>query len=136
MHIFLTGTVQIGKTTVIDKTLVLLGVTAGGFRSYFGADRHCPSHHYLYMSSAAEPRAFTPEHAVVEFGEDANGMMRHAVLPRFEELGLQYLAQASAYSLIILDECGRLEQRFPAFVRRCWSCWRGRLPFRGLSGRT
>ena len=83
MHIFLTGTVQIGKTTVIDKTLALLGVTAGGFRSYFGADRHCPSHHYLYMSSAAEPRAFTPEHAVVEFGKDANGMMRHAVLPRF-----------------------------------------------------
>ena len=59
MHIFLTGTVQIGKTTVIDKTLALLGVTAGGFRSYFGADRHCPSHHYLYMSSAAN-RAPSP----------------------------------------------------------------------------
>lgn len=132
MHIFLTGTVQIGKTTVIDKTLALLGVTAGGFRSYFGADRHCPSHHYLYMSSAAEPRAFTPEHAVVEFGEDANGMMRHAVLPRFEELGLQYLAQASAYPLIILDECGRLEQRVPRFCAQVLELLEGETPVLGV----
>ena len=113
MHIFLTGTVQIGKTTVIDKTLALLGVTAGGFRSYFGADRHCPSHHYLYMSSAA------------------HGMMRHAVLPRFEELGLQYLAQASAYPLIILDECGRLEQRFPRFCAQVLELLEGETPVLG-----
>lgn len=132
MHIFLTGTVQIGKTTVIDKTLALLGVTAGGFRSYFGADRHCPSHHYLYMSSAAEPRAFTPEHAVVEFGEDANGMMRHAVLPRFEELGLQYLSEASSYPLIVLDECGRLEQKLPRFRARVLELLDGDTPILGV----
>lgn len=132
MHIFLTGTVQIGKTTVIDKTLALLGVTAGGFRSYFGADRHCPSHHYLYMSSAAESRAFTQEHAIVEFSEDADGNPRRIVLPRFEELGLQYLAAAPAYPLIVLDECGRLEQQLPRFRAQVLALLEGDTPILGV----
>ena len=36
MHLFLTGKVQIGKTTVVDKAIARLGVTPGGFRTYFG----------------------------------------------------------------------------------------------------
>ena len=106
MHLFLTGSVQIGKTTALNKTLELLKVTPGGFRSYFGADRKSPCR-YLYMSSAAEPCTFTPEHAIVKYGLNENGMPVHIVLPRFEELGLQYLSEASSYPLIVLDECGR-----------------------------
>ena len=90
MHLFLTGSVQIGKTTALNKTLELLKVTPGGFRSYFGEDRRSPCR-YLYMSSAAEPCTFTPEHAIVKYGLNENGMPVHIVLPRFEELGLQYL---------------------------------------------
>ena len=43
MHLFLTGSVQIGKTTALNKTLELLKVTPGGFRSYFGEDRKSPA---------------------------------------------------------------------------------------------
>lgn len=60
------------------------------------------------MSSAAEPRAFTPDHAIVKFGQDENGAPVRTILPSFEELGLQYLSEASSYPLIVLDECGRL----------------------------
>lgn len=139
MHLFLTGSVQIGKTTALNKTLELLKVTPGGFRSYFGEDRKSPCR-YLYMSSAAEPRAFTPDHAIVKFGQDENGAPVRTILPRFEELGLQYLSEASSYPLIVLDECGRLEQRFPASGRGYWNCWMaiplywvlcGRMPWAG-----
>ena len=112
MHLFLTGSVQIGKTTALNKTLELLKVIPGGFRSYFGEDRKSPCR-YLYMSSAAEPCAFTPEHAIVKYGLNENGMPVHIVLPRFEELGLQYLSEASSYPLIVLDECGRLDGDVP-----------------------
>ena len=131
MHIFLTGAIQIGKTTVLDKTLALLGVTAGGFRTYFGADRRS-AHHYLYMSSAAEPRVFTPEHAIVEFGKDADGKLRRTVLPRFAELGLQYLAAAPAYPLIVLDECGRLEQQLHCFHVQVLALLEGDTPILGV----
>ena len=114
MHLFLTGSVQIGKTTALNKTLELLKVTPGGFRSYFGEDRKSPCR-YLYMSSAAEPCTFTPEHAIVKYGLNENGAPVRTILPSFEELGLQYLSEASSYPLIVLDECGRLEQKLPRF---------------------
>ena len=43
MHLFLTGSVQIGKTTALNKTLELLKVTPGGFRSYFGRTADLPA---------------------------------------------------------------------------------------------
>lgn len=132
MHLFLTGKVQIGKTTVVDKTIARLGVTPGGFRTYFGEDRRAP-HHFLYMSSAARPRSFAPDHAVAEFRLGADGAPTACqLLPRFEELGLQYLAQASAYPLIILDECGRLEQRFPRFCAQVLELLEGETPVLGV----
>ena len=42
MHLFLTGSVQIGKTTALNKTLELLKVTPGGFSAYIGEDRKSP----------------------------------------------------------------------------------------------
>lgn len=131
MHLFLTGSIQIGKTTALNRTLQLLKVTPGGFRSYFGEDRKSP-HRYLYMSSAAGPCVFTPEHAIVEFSQDDNGAMVRTVLPRFEELGLQYMAEASRYPLIVLDECGRLEQQLPRFRARVLELLDGDVPVLGV----
>lgn len=131
MHLFLTGSVQIGKTTALNKTLELLKVTPGGFRSYFGEDRKSPCR-YLYMSSAAEPRAFTPDHAIVKFGQDENGAPVRTILPSFEELGLQYLSEASSYPLIVLDECGRLEQKLPRFRARVLELLDGDTPILGV----
>ena len=132
MHLFLTGKVQIGKTTVVDKTIARLGVTPGGFRTYFGEDRRAP-HHFLYMSSAARPRSFAPDHAVAEFRLGADGAPTACqLLPRFEELGLQCLEAAPSYPLIVLDECGRLEQRLPAFRQRVLELLDGSIPILGV----
>ena len=131
MHLFLTGAIQIGKTTVVDKTLELLRVTPGGFRSYFGEDR-MTDEHFLYMSSAAVPRAFTQQNAIVAFRREQGGAMRCTVLPRFEELGLQCLAAAPSYPLIVLDECGRLEQRLERFRARVLELLDGDTPVLGV----
>ena len=132
MHLFLTGKVQIGKTTVVDKTIARLGVTPGGFRTYFGEDRRAP-HHFLYMSSAARPRSFAPDHAVAEFRLGADGAPTACqLLPRFEELGLPCLAAAPSYPLIVLAECGRLEQRLPAFRQRVLELLDGSTPILGV----
>lgn len=132
MHLFLTGKVQIGKTTVVDKTIARLGVTPGGFRTYFGEDRRAPRH-FLYMSCAARPRSFAPDHAVAEFRLGADGAPTACqLLPRFEELGLQCLEAAPSYPIIVLDECGRLEQRLPAFRQRVLELLDGSTPILGV----
>ena len=132
MHLFLTGKVQIGKTTVVDKTIARLGVTPGGFRTYFGEDRRAP-HHFLYMSSAARPRSFAPDHAVAEFRLGADGAPTACqLLPRFAELGLHCLEDAQRHPMLLMDECGRLEQRLPAFRQRVLELRDGSTPILGV----
>lgn len=111
MHIFLTGEIQVGKSTVIAKTLALLNILPGGFKTYFGPDRGSPDK-LLYMNSAAEPEIFREENAVVRFKE---GYLPQALTEKFDTYGVELIGSARASSnLILLDECGNLER--DAFV--------------------
>ena len=134
MHLFLTGSVQIGKTTALNKTLELLKVIPGGFRSYFGEDRKSPCR-YLYMSSAAEPRAFTPDHAIVKFGQDENGAPVRTVLPSLRSWG----SNISRKRPLIRSSCwmsaAGWNSSCPASGHGCWSCWTGMCQYWALSGR-
>ncbi|MEF9973953.1 MAG: nucleoside-triphosphatase, partial [Clostridia bacterium] len=56
MHIFLTGAPGVGKTTVLSRTLLLLGARYEGFVTYFTAPRGAPEK-MLFMGDAAGPRA-------------------------------------------------------------------------------
>ena len=72
------------------------------------------------------------EHKWFEFGQDENGAPVRTILPSFEELGLQYLSEASSYPLIVLDECGRLEQKLPCFRARVLELLDGDTPILGV----
>lgn len=43
MHLFLTGSVQIGKTTALNKTLELLKVTPAAFAPTLGRTANLPA---------------------------------------------------------------------------------------------
>ena len=68
MHIFLTGQIQIGKSTVIQKTIKLLDINCGGFRTYFGEDRNLKNR-ALYINSANEEKAVDEKNVIVQFKE-------------------------------------------------------------------
>ena len=106
-HIFLTGEIQVGKSTVIQNTLSLLTIKYGGFCTFFGNDRYEPEH-CLYINEASGSRSISRENAVAYFS--ASGAPQP--LPeRFDALGTKYLAEAAANAkLIIMDECGNLER--------------------------
>ncbi|MBW9150735.1 nucleoside-triphosphatase [Clostridium estertheticum] len=111
MHIFLTGEIQIGKSTVIVKTLDLINKTPKGFQTYFGLDRGCQNK-LLYMNSVSEPKVFREENAVARFSD---GYPPNALTEKFDTYGVELIRTARAESnLILMDECGNLEQ--DAFV--------------------
>ena len=66
MHIFLTGEIQIGKTTVIQKTLKALDVPIGGFITYFGEDRF-EENKELYMNAAWLPKEYKKSLSIATF---------------------------------------------------------------------
>ncbi len=104
MHLFLTGAVGCGKSTVIRKTAALAGMELGGFCTGFGPDRGA-RRHALYLWPAGEAPVFDEAHMVARF--DPTGVT--VLTGRFNELGCAAL-DCPAARLILMDECGRLEE--------------------------
>ena len=118
-HIFLTGSVQCGKSTVITRVLEAWSGAVGGFRTGFGPDRASPER-LLYLWSAAEPPRYDPGRAVVKF---SGGCAPEAIPGRFDTLGTACLTGTP--TLWVMDECGRLERDTPVLgvVREGFPGW-------------
>ena len=129
MHIFLTGEIQIGKSTVLQKTLSLLNLPYGGFCTYFGQDRYAPEH-CLYINDAAQPKTFGQENVVVRFGEGPPEVFTE----RFDTTGAGYIEKASAECtrLIVMDECGALERKALRFQQSILKALDGEVPILGV----
>lgn len=107
MHIFLTGEIQIGKTTIIQKTIDLLNLEYGGFKTYFGPDRG-QMNRLLYINSITEANVYSEEYGVVSFSE---GSKPQVIDNRFDTFGTKLIQNAmNNNELIIMDECGKLER--------------------------
>lgn len=104
MNIFLTGDLHCGKSTVIDRFLALSGMTPGGFRTSFGADRS-EKDRGLYIFPAAQAPVTDQAHTAVRFTND-----RPTAIPGvFDALGTEYLKMPG--DIVIMDELGRFESR-------------------------
>lgn len=129
MHIFLTGEIQIGKSTVIAKTLALLNIIPGGFRTYFGSDRECFDK-LLYMNSAAGPKLFREENVVVRFSK---GQPPQVLAEKFDICGAELIRAARGNSsLILMDECGSLERDAFVFQKEIMDTLEGDIPVFGV----
>jgi nucleoside-triphosphatase len=129
MHVFLTGQVQIGKSTVIQKTVSLLDLPVGGFRSGFGADRG-EAERWLYLWDAAGAPAYDEGHGVVRF----TGQGVRVFPERFDEIGGGALRRAreGGAGLILMDECGRFEGQAARFQRELFAALEENTPVLGV----
>ncbi len=105
-HIFLTGDVQSGKSTVIQKVINQLDITVGGFFSGSGPDRYKEDRHLYLWDAAGEP-VYDVLHCVAQISPEN----RLAFPDRFNALGSDILRRArETADLILMDECGFLER--------------------------
>lgn len=128
IKLFLTGEIQIGKSTAVSRALEQLDVCPSGFRTYFGVDRHS-AEHSLYMCPANEPPRCDEEHAIAEFSA---GEWPRFNLAQFEKIGLSCLADRSDARLILMDECGKLERDALRFQNRVLELLDGNTPILGV----
>ena len=124
MHIFLTGEIQIGKSTAIRRAVRKLGVQPGGFLTEFEGDREMwPK--MLYIKS-------------VDGGEQAlaakicENKRPEVYGQAFEDFGVGLLKRAKGAPLIMMDECGRFEQQAPSFQQQVLSLLDGQVPVLGV----
>lgn len=128
MHIFLTGDLQVGKSTIVRGVAASSGLTCGGFLTFFSADRQAEDRN-LYLYGVGEVIDYADDHVVVRF-EEGRPMPDAA---RFDSLGTERLSSAQANAaLIIMDECGRLERDAAAFQGAVLAALDGPVPVLGV----
>jgi nucleoside-triphosphatase len=129
MNIFLTGEIQVGKSTVIEKTLALLNKTSGGFKTYFGPDRGSEDR-WLYLNAASEAPVFTKEKGVVRFSQ---GWPIWIDTNKFDTYGVELIRAAKAGAeVLIMDECGNFERAALKFQREIIKSLDGPKPVLGV----
>ena len=124
MYVFLTGESGVGKSTALDRTLTLLGITPGGFRTGFTPDRQ-----RLCLWPAWEGPDWSEEHTVAR--------MVHGRLvgdpDAFDRLGPVILSESMPWAgLLLLDELGWLEREALAFQGAVRTCLGGTTPVLGV----
>ncbi len=128
-HIFLTGDVQVGKSTVVDKVLAGLNATVGGFRTGSGQERHENGRH-LYLWDAAGQPLCDESHQVAYITPET----RQSFPDRFDTLGCETLHRAkdAGVDLILMDECGFLERDAAEFQAEVMDTLDGDIPVFGV----
>ena len=113
MHVFLTGPVQIGKSTLIAAALdAIEPERLGGFRTV-SAKPEADGSRPVYLHPAAAQDLFCNAHNRVGIRRPALGI---ASFPdAFETAGLAALADAEDCDLILMDEIGRMERHADAY---------------------
>jgi nucleoside-triphosphatase len=105
--IFLTGKIQIGKSTVVDKVISAWDGTVTGFRTWFGDDRGSPDR-FLYISDVYKKRICK----AVRF---ESGRPKEIFFESFNNFGAGLINETGDSRLIIMDELGRFESRADIF---------------------
>lgn len=122
-HIFLTGEIQIGKSTVIAKTLTLLSLIPGGFRTLKIDHPEMGNSDIIIYSARA-----TPESGQIVAHKTQKSK---TVFPEiFNTYGSSYLKQPS--ELILMDELGYLENEAEIFQNTVFKILNNTIPVLGV----
>lgn len=131
MHIFLTGDVQVGKSTIIRKTLLALQLQAiGGFRSISVPDLPDGAMS-VYLIPAGDEHPMMGDWNRVGIRKGC-GRGIEKIPEAFERAGAQALVDAENMPLILMDEVGRMESAAARFSERILALLDGSAPILGV----
>ena len=115
MHVFLTGPVQIGKSTLLRASLdALQPQKLGGFRTV-SAQPQADGSRPVYLHPACSPDEL--HESANRIGIRRPGLGIVSFPAAFETAGLAALAGAEDCDLLLMDEIGRMERRAEALFR-------------------
>ncbi len=126
-HIFLTGNVQVGKSTIIRKLLS----TELFYRKKIGGFRTINQEKFVYIMGANESIDDCSEKNIC--GRRYMNRLNVESYPEvFDEVGCELLQDVQGVDLILMDELGFLESRSYRFQNRVLEILDGEIPVIGV----
>ena len=121
MHLFLTGHIQVGKSTLIHHVLSRLpAVTVGGFRTISVRDLPDGSASvYIIGATENEPPVGEENRVGIRPAKPVPNQKGPLAFPeRFDSYGCRLLKHAEDNALILMDEIGKMERNAASFLNR------------------
>lgn len=112
MHILLTGEIQVGKTTIIQKFLSQSGLSADGFMTYWTQDDS--GNRSLYLSPYSTGLHIAERH-LIACSADCTSLRTEKAACIFDVYGSEILSASGKQDVIVMDELGRLESEATVF---------------------
>ena len=141
MHVFLTGEIQVGKTTLINKVLKELPARRiGGFCTVKKNDipGTSGSVYIVRANEICSAGALGTGGAETYFGDETRvgircGSPGPAAFPEaFDSFGVMILSDAEDCDLILMDEIGKMERKALVFTKRVLELLDGDVPVLGV----
>ena len=130
MHVFLTGPVQIGKSTLLRASLdALQPQKLGGFRTV-SAQPQADGSRPVYLHPACSPDELHESANRVGIRRPGLGIVSFPAA--FETAGLAALEGAENCDLLLMDEIGRMERRADTYSARILTLLDGGVPILGV----
>jgi nucleoside-triphosphatase len=107
-HVFLSGEIQIGKSTALRKFLEISGLAADGFLTFF--DTRNTDARTLFL---AEYGVSENAHVIARFAPGSMEIFTDA----FDGFGAEVVSRSGSRRLTVMDELGNLEERAEIFKR-------------------
>jgi len=129
MHIFLTGDIQVGKTTIIRKFLSKSRLPADGFMTYWEPDND--GGRSLYISPYSLNSQPVEKYLIAR--DDGNQRLSlENMAVTFDMRGSGILQDSGKRDIIIMDELGFLESNAEIFKRAVMRHIGGAVPILGV----
>ena len=138
MHIFLTGEIQVGKSTAIRRFLANTDTQADGFLSHIvSVDAERPElgrnlHLARFDTEIGETDSVLAASNAAA-SQSANGFAPFTVYTEvFDTRGAELVRSAGRHGLILMDELGRMEEDAAEFKRAVFERLDGDVPILGV----
>lgn len=131
MHLFLTGDIRIGKSTLIGKLLEQVDGSVKGFKTVsVPGEKESESDIYI-LPPEGGPEGCGPGNRIIH--RDYIGQTGPAVFPEvFDGYGCDLLKHTEGAALLLMDEIGIMEAKSPAFQEAVRKCIEGDIPILGV----
>ncbi|MDR0876173.1 MAG: nucleoside-triphosphatase [Clostridiales Family XIII bacterium] len=130
-HIFLTGEIQVGKTTIIERILSGIDFVPGGFCTVAGgaSSDHSIDHIFIipFGESLDESAGIPP---VADRYRNERVIVNYPEI--FDTVGVRILKDSDGARLIVMDELGFMESEAEAFQSEVMRLLDGETPIIGV----
>jgi len=132
MHVFLTGDIRVGKTTIINKFISYTGLSADGFATYWVTDGGSFRSLYLSPYSPYDVELQYDKRHLIARDSKRQPLFSADMVRVFDVHGSEILKNSGKHDVIVMDELGFLETASAIFQRAVMRHISGDVPILGV----